>query len=159
MKSIAMLDKIAGRCLQTPKRLFPMAPVLAMAITLATGAALAQQGATKAAEHPGAGHAGMMMGGDKGKMMPMHAQMMKDMKAMDARLDQQLAAMNEAKGKNKMDAIVAVINEMAAQRKEMMANMSTMHDQMMMQTGGQMGASDGTSHGAAKHNQHQEQQK
>ena len=159
MKSKRLLDKTAARGLATPKGLSRGVAMLAMAVALAAGAALAQQASPKAAEHPGAGHGGMMMGGDKGDMMSMHAQMMTDMKAMDVRLDQKLAAMNEAKDKNKVEAMAAVINEMAAQRKEMMAKMSTMHGQMMMHMGAQMGAGDGTAHGAADHSQHQEEQK
>jgi hypothetical protein len=87
-----------------------------------------------------------MMMGDMGSM---HAKMMADMKAMDARLDQKVAAMNEAKGKTKVDAMAAVINEMAAQRKEMMAKMSSMHDAMMMH----MGQPDAT---AGDHGEHHE---
>ncbi len=150
MRSARMLGEIAARWLVTPKGLSRGLTMLAMAVALAAGPVLAQEAAPKAAEHPGHGHAGMMKGGDKGDMMSMHAQMMTDMKAMDARLDQKLAAMNEAKDKNKVDAIVAVVNEMAAQRKEMMANMAGMHDQMMMQMGGKMGSVDGASPGAAK---------
>jgi hypothetical protein len=158
MKSKRLLDKTAARGLATPKGLSRSVAMLSMAVALAAGAALAQEASPKA-EHPGAGHGGMMRGGDKGDMMSMHAQMMTDMKAMDARLDQKLAAMNEAKDKNKVEAMAAVINEMAAQRKETMAKMSTMHDQMMMHMGGQMGAGEGTAHGAADHSEHQEEQK
>jgi hypothetical protein len=148
MRSLRMFDNSAARWLATPKGLSQAVTMLAMAVALAAGAALAQQGPPKAAEHPGPGH-GMMMGGNMGDMMSMHTGMMADMKAMDARLDQKLAAMNEAKDKNKVDAIVAVINEMAAQRKEMMAKMEGMHDQMM-HMGGQMGSADGASPGAIK---------
>lgn len=143
MKSPKMLGETAVRWLATPKGVSRGVAVLAMTVALAAGAALAQEAAPKAAEHPGAGHAAMMKGGDKGDMMSMHAQMMTDMKAMDARLDQKLAAMNAAKDRNKVDATIAVVNEMAAQRKEMMANMARMHDQMMMHMGGRMGAADG----------------
>ena len=146
MRSLTMLDKTPARRPATPKWLSRGVTLLAMAVALAAGSALAQQ----AAEHPPAGHAGMMKGGDKGDMMAMHSEMMTDMKAMDARLDQKLAAMNEAKDKNKVDAIVAVINEMAAQRKEMMAKMIGMHDQSMMHMGAHMGSADGASPGAAK---------
>ena len=150
MKSPKTLGVTAVRWLATPKGVSRRGAVLAMTVALAAGAVLAQEAAPKAAEHPRVGHAAMMKSGDKGDMMSMHAQMMTDMKAMDARLDQKLAAMNAAKDKNKVDAIVAVVNEMAAQRKEMMANMAGMHDQMMMQMGGRMGAADGAPHHSAK---------
>jgi len=145
-----MADRTPARRPATPKRLFPAAATLAMAVALAAFPALAQQETPQAAEHPGAGHAGMMKDADKGGMMPMYGQMMTDMKAKDARLDQKLAAMNAAKGRNKVDAIVAVINEMAAQRKEMMATIAGMHDRMMMPMGGRMGSADGASPGASK---------
>ncbi len=149
MQSLRMLDKTAACGLATPKGLSRGVTMLALALVLAAGSALAQQGPPKAAEHPGPGH-GMMMGADKGGMMSMHAQMMTDMKAMDARLDQKLAAMNKAKDKNKVEAMAAVINEMAAQRKELMSKMAAMHDQVMMHMGGQMGSADGATPGAAK---------
>jgi hypothetical protein len=57
--------------------------------------------------------------------------MMTDMKAMDAKIDLKVAAMNAAKGTAKTDAIAAVINEMVLQQKQMMEKMATMHGQMM----------------------------
>src|SRR5689334_10307786 len=84
--------------------------------------ALAQQPAEpKAGMHPGDGQSGMMSGNPQ--MMAMHNQMMADMKAMDASLDQKVAAMNAAKGRAKVDAMAAVINEMVSQHKQMMAKM------------------------------------
>lgn len=47
------------------------------------------------------------------RMQTMHA----EMKAMDARLDQKLTAMNTAKGDAKITAMADVISELAAQRK------------------------------------------
>ena len=63
-----------------------------------------------------------------GKMMqkksPEHCQqMMADSKAMDESLAKSLAAMNAAQGNAKIDAMAAVINQMAAQRSQMMAKM------------------------------------
>jgi outer membrane protein TolC len=52
-------------------------------------------------------------------------------KAMDASLDLKVAAMNAAKGRAKIDATAAVINEMVSQQKQMMAKMMGMHEQMM----------------------------
>ena len=132
MQSIGLFESNAASWLTRRKSLFTGA-VFATAFVLATGAAFAQQGTPKAAEHPGAGHGGMMMDGNMGDMGAMHAKMMADMKAMDARLDQKVAAMNEAKGKTKVDAMAAVINEMATQRTEMMAKMAGMHDMHMGQ--------------------------
>ena len=80
--------------------------------------------------------------GDRCKqMMTMHNQMMADMKALDASLDEKVAAMNTAKGNAKVDAMAAVINEMASQRKQMMAKMSNMRDQMMAYMGEHMSQS------------------
>ncbi len=107
-------------------------PVLALAAALTASGALAQQTQPKAGKAPA--KSGMMSGnmGDQCKqMMAMHTQMMADMKAMDSSLNQKVAAMNAAKGNAKVDAMAAVINEMATQRTQMMSKMSGMQDQMM----------------------------
>jgi hypothetical protein len=44
------------------------------------------------------------------------------MRAMDTRLDEKLAAMNAAKGDQKVEAMASVINELVSQRKEMREN-------------------------------------
>ena len=61
------------------------------------------------------------MTGNIGDLMAMRSQMMADMRAMDASLDQKVAAMDAAEGKAKVDAMAAAVNEMVAQRKQMMA--------------------------------------
>ena len=104
-----------------------MLPVLAVTAVLMAGGALAQQKEPKAGMHPGSGQSGMM----SGNMQMMHEQMMAEMKAMDASLDLKVAAMNAAKGRAKVDATAAVINEMVSQHKQMMAKMMGMHEQMM----------------------------
>ena len=103
-------------------------PVLALAAALA-GGALAQQNEPKAGMPPSSGHSEMMSGNLQ--MMAMHNQMMADMKAMDASLDLKVAVMNAAKGREKVEATAAVINEMVAQQKQMMAKMMGIHEQMM----------------------------
>ena len=108
--------------------------VIALAAVSLVGGMLAQQ--------PDKGKNGMM--GGNMQMMAMHEQMMADMKAMDATIDQKLAAMNAAKGdKEKMDAMAAVINEMVAGRKQMMTKMSNMQGQMMK---GMMGGNSPDNH-------------
>jgi CII-binding regulator of phage lambda lysogenization HflD len=86
-----------------------------------------------------------MMSGNMGEqckqMMAMHTQMMADMKAMDSSLDRKVAAMNAAKGNAKVDAMAAVINEMATQRTQMMSKMSGMQDQTMAHMGEHMAQS------------------
>ena len=134
---------------QTTSRILPL---LALAAALTASGALAQQSQPKAGKQPGSGQSGMMSG-NMGQMMAMHNQMMADMKAMDASLDQKVALMNAAKGNAKVDATAAVINEMVTQRKQMMANMSGMEDQMMKG----MKDMDGKSAGA--HKDHHEEQK
>lgn len=122
-------------------------PVLALAAALTASGALAQQSQPKARKQPASGHSGMMSGktGDQCKqMMAMHSQMMADMKAMDASLDQKVAAMNAAKGNAKVDAMAAVINEMATQRTQMMAKMSGMQDHMMAHMAGHVAQSGAT---------------
>lgn len=118
--------------------------LIALAAALGTTGALAQQNQPKPAK-PSGGAQSAMMGGKMAdqckQMMAMHNQMMADMKAMDASLDQKVAAMNAAKGNAKVDAMAAAINEMASQRKQMMAKMTSMRDQMMAHMGEHMGRS------------------
>lgn len=141
MRSIPLLKTTAARWLVKVKATSQAVPVLAIAAALATSAALAQQSQPKPGKQAVSSPSGMMSGnmGDRCKqMMAMHTQMMADMKAMDASLDQKVAAMNVAKGNAKVDAMAAVINEMATQRKQMMAKTSSMRDQMMAHMGEHM---------------------
>jgi hypothetical protein len=46
-------------------------------------------------------------------------EMMADMKSMDARLDEKLAAVNAAQGEAKVDAMAALLTELVSQRKAM----------------------------------------
>jgi hypothetical protein len=145
MRTLTLLKTTAARWLVKIKTISRIVPVLAIAAALTTSGALAQQSQPKAGKQPGSGQSGMMSGnmGDHCKqMMTMHNQMMADMKAMDAGLDQKVAAMNAAKGNAKVDAMAAVINEMATQRKQMMAKTSSMRDQTMAHMGEHMAQSD-----------------
>ena len=82
--------------------------------------------------------AAQAMGGMPGQMAPPAAmggmtdsQMMSDMQAQDQKLESLVKAMNEAPQDAKLDAAIAVINEMSAQhaamKKMMMGHMSQMH--------------------------------
>lgn len=93
---------------------------VALAAALMASGAFAQESEPKAGMQPG-----------NMQMMAMHNQMMAEMKAMDASLDLKVAAMNAAKGRAKVDAMAAVINEMVSQHKQMMAKMMGMHEPMM----------------------------
>jgi hypothetical protein len=53
------------------------------------------------------------------QMAGRHAELMAKLTAMDAKVDGLLAAMNAASGQAKVDAIAAVVTELAAQRKEL----------------------------------------
>ncbi len=53
-----------------------------------------------------------------------------EIKAMDARLDEKVAAMNAAKGDQKVEAMAAVINELVSQRKEMRQHLGPVHHGM-----------------------------
>lgn len=64
-------------------------------------------------------------------MMKMHEQMMAGMKADDAKLDALLKDMNAAAGEAKVNAVAAVVTEMARQYKAMHQHMGQMHQQMM----------------------------
>jgi len=121
-------------------------PLIGLVALLGTTGALAQQSQTKIAKPSGGAQSGMMTGNMAEKckqMMAMHNQMMADMKAMDAKLDQKVAAMNASRGNAKIDAMAAVINEMVSQRKEMMAKMTGMQDRMMSHMGEHMAQSGG----------------
>jgi hypothetical protein len=107
-------------------------PLIAFAAALGMMTAFAQQNPPKPAK--ASGTQSTMMGGNMAdrckQMTAMHNQMAADMKAMDAKLDQKVAAMHAAKGNAKVDAMAAVIDEMASQRKEMMAKMTSQQSQM-----------------------------
>lgn len=104
--------------------------------------AMAQQGTTKKsapaapAEKSEHKHPGATTGTAKDQeamkekckeMMAKQEQFKTDMKAMDARLDEKLAAMNAATGEEKMATMEGVINEMATQRKEIREKLGSMH--------------------------------
>jgi len=105
--------------------------VISLAAVLGTTAALAQDVAAPPS------HGKMMpskmagMSDQSAKMTAMHQKMMADMKIMDAKLDLKVTTMNAAQGAAKTDAIADVINEMASQHKQMMANMDNMCKEMM----------------------------
>jgi hypothetical protein len=63
-----------------------------------------------------------------GGQMKEHEEMMSRMKEMDTRLDAKVAAMDAAKGDQKVEAMAAVIKEMVSQRKEMQEHMMNMHE-------------------------------
>jgi cell division protein FtsL len=68
-----------------------------------------------------------MQGMDKQKhreMMPMHEKMMEEQKKQDAEIDKLAAEMNAATGEKRVDAIVAVVNKLIEQRKEMHQEMA-----------------------------------
>ena len=64
-------------------------------------------------------------------MMKMHDQMMAETRATDARLDALVKDMNSATGNAKVDAVTAVVNELARQNKAAHERMGQMHQQMM----------------------------
>ena len=96
---------------------------------------LAQQAATTA---PPAGPESKM---DK-DWQAKHDKMVAEMKAMDTRLDEKLAAMNAAKGDQKIEAMAAVINELVSQRKAMKEGFGPMHHGMKCPRMGHPGAID-----------------
>ena len=103
------------------------------------GQAEAQQPAPNTQQGPG----GEGKAREHHKPTAEHHQMMKaaydkcmaEMQAMDARLDEKVAAMNAASGDQKVAAMEAVINELVAQRKEMRDKMALMHHHGMDMTG------------------------
>ncbi|HET9833865.1 MAG TPA: hypothetical protein VFP91_19215 [Vicinamibacterales bacterium] len=67
---------------------------------------------------------------DMHAMMAGQHQMMMSMQASDKKLDDLIAQLNAAKGNDRIDKLVAVVNELVAERKQM-ANMMSMHGGMM----------------------------
>ena len=91
------------------------------------------------------GHGGGMMGKCK-EMMAKHDEAKAEWKAMDDRLNEKIGAMNAAKGDQRMEAMAAVINEMADQRTKMREMFMSMHGQGGMMAkcmGGGMGGHGG----------------
>ena len=70
---------------------------------------------------------------DMHAMMADQHKMMMSMQASDKKLDDLIAQLNAAKGNDRIDKLVAVVNELAAQRKQMTGMMS-MQGGMMQHT-------------------------
>ena len=111
-------------------------PVLATAIAglLTLGAGIAQRGvgaeeATPQSPAPQGTTPQPQPG--MADMMKMHEQMMAEMKAGDAKLDALVKDMNAAAGDAKVNATVAVVNELVRQQMAMHQRMGQMHQQMM----------------------------
>lgn len=82
-------------------------------------------GATLCAAEPGP--PGRRAGASHRRDMPAACQKMReDMKAMDARFDEAVKRMNEAQGAEKIEAVAAALNELAAERKAMREHMGSM---------------------------------
>ena len=106
-----------------------------MAGVLSAGAVFAQDA------DPGMACCGMMpgMGGwKKGEMMEWHQKMVDRIKAQDAELDKLVQDMNAASGDKKVDAIAAIINKMAENRKDWHSEMEARHQKMMEWMKGKM---------------------
>jgi hypothetical protein len=69
---------------------------------------------------------------------PLVPRVLKLLPSSSTALGQKVAAIKAANGNAKIDAMAAVINEMVAQRKQMMANLSSMQSQMMAHMGEHM---------------------
>jgi hypothetical protein len=68
-------------------------------------------------------------------MMKMHEQMMAEMKAANAKLDQLVQKMDAATGDAKVNATADVVKELVSQHKAMHDRMGQMHQQMMGKRG------------------------
>ena len=102
------------------------------------GVATAQQGPQQAAPAT-QGQAAPDMKACR-EAMARDAAMMNDMRALDARLQEQVKAMQAAQGQAKVDAIARVVTTLADEAGRMNQRMMAMHEQMMshmMSNGGQ----------------------
>lgn len=80
----------------------------------------------------GSMHRGMNgMSEERRHMMREHREMLSKLKSEQADLDKKLEKMNSSTGQEKIEAMSAVINQMANDRKEMLAHMQSMHKRMM----------------------------
>jgi hypothetical protein len=64
-------------------------------------------------------------------MMKAHQQMMAEMNAGDAKLDQLVQQMNAASGQSKINATAAVVTELVRQQRSMHQHLGQMHQEMM----------------------------
>ena len=112
-----------------------------LAVLVLSSASQAQQHTMPdscAAMHAGMGHGdGNMMGAMHAMMGTMHTMMARN-DSLDQALDAKLEHMNTARGSQRMDAMVEVLNEMAAQRKVMQGMTHGMMTRMMGGDGGMM---------------------
>ena len=99
----------------------PLAGIVGSGRTLAASAPQ-QKGDQTPPATPESGMAGMMK---------RHQQMMADMHAADAKLDQLVNEMNSATGDARTAAIARVVTELVNQQKTMHGRMGAMDDQMM----------------------------
>lgn len=100
---------------------FSILGLIALTLTLlVAGAAFAGSGAQ---EGDGGMDQGEMRPCPCQEMMARHKEMQEKHAAMAARLDELVAAMNEAEGQAKADAVAAVVNELVAQHKKMHGGM------------------------------------
>ena len=88
-------------------------------------------------------------------MMANHQQMMAAMQAADKKLNDLVAQMNAARGDDRLDKVIAVVNELAAAHKQM-GGMMSMHDGMMQ---GVASAPAGDSKPAEDHGLHHPEKK
>jgi hypothetical protein len=100
---------------------------LALGASARRGAAAPQQ----AQPSPAASAPGQQSQPQMQDMMKMHEQMMGEMKAASARLDELASKMNAATGSARVDATVAVVNELVRQHKAMVDHMGQMAEHMM----------------------------
>lgn len=71
-----------------------------------------------------------MMGAHKKEMAEWHQKMIEKFKAQNADFDKLVAEMNAASPEKKPDAVAAVINKLAADRKEWAADAEAFHQKM-----------------------------
>jgi hypothetical protein len=74
-------------------------------------------------------------------MMANHQQMMAAMQAADKKLNDLVAQMNAARGNDRLDRVIAVVNELAAAHKQMSGMMSMHHGMMQGSANAPAGAS------------------
>lgn len=79
----------------------------------------------------GGGHPGKQMGCKCGHMMARHERIIPQLKKMEARLDKKVARMNEATGKEKIQAMSSAVNELVKQRDQLFNHIANARAGMM----------------------------
>ena len=113
------------------RQLFVAASIVGLVALVSLGKGPQLSAAADGQQSPSATQQGQATQPTSQDMMKMHRQMMDEMKAADAKLDQLVQQMNAASGDAKVTTIATLVTELVRQQKSMHEHMGRMHDEMM----------------------------